>query len=504
MIDQHKSLSEKFLKKGFWLYFFSFIIAPINYIIKIIISSEITVNEVWILYGIISLITIISTYNDLWITDSLKYFIPKFVTEKKYHKVKLILLYALIIQIITSLIIALFFFFWADYIANNYFKTNDAKEILKVFALYFIWINIFKTISAFFTSVQNTFLLKISDFIRILFILFSVLFIYFWNLSSLINYSYTWIIGLYVWLIIILFIFYNNYYKKYLKSEQNIINLKLIKQITKYASFVVIWTSAWTILSQMDMQMIIYFLWTKDAWYYTNYLSIIWIPFLLITPIFWILFPIFSEMHAKWEYKKIKLVKQIFTKNILILWITINILFFVFAEIIAFTLFGEKFINSWLIIRYSILFLVFNLLLQINFNIMAWIWEINKRVKIIIIAVIFNFFTNIFFIKLIWIYWAALATWLWWILIYVLSEISLWKKYFIIFNYKSIIKNTVLMWAIWYINYIYIIPLFSWLTRLKSLSLIIFISIIWILIFIIINNKEFRIFIWEIKKLKKW
>jgi hypothetical protein len=50
MIDQHKTLSEKFIKKGFWLYLFSFIIAPIGYIIKIIISGELSVSELGILY----------------------------------------------------------------------------------------------------------------------------------------------------------------------------------------------------------------------------------------------------------------------------------------------------------------------------------------------------------------------------------------------------------------------------------------------------------------------
>jgi len=46
MIDSHASLSEKFLKKGFWLYFFAFIIAPITYVIKIVISNELQVAEV--------------------------------------------------------------------------------------------------------------------------------------------------------------------------------------------------------------------------------------------------------------------------------------------------------------------------------------------------------------------------------------------------------------------------------------------------------------------------
>ena len=83
MIDQHASLSEKFLKKGFWLYLFSFIIAPIGYIVKIIISGELTVSEVWILYGIISLITMISAYNDLGMSISINHFVPEYVTKKR-------------------------------------------------------------------------------------------------------------------------------------------------------------------------------------------------------------------------------------------------------------------------------------------------------------------------------------------------------------------------------------------------------------------------------------
>jgi O-antigen/teichoic acid export membrane protein len=47
------------------------------------------------------------------------------------------------------------------------------------------------------------------------------------------------------------------------------------------------------------MQMIIYILGTTEAGYYTNYLSIITIPFMLIGPIFAFIFPVISEMHGK-------------------------------------------------------------------------------------------------------------------------------------------------------------------------------------------------------------
>ncbi len=523
MIDQHKTLSEKFIKKGFWLYLFSFIIAPIWYIIKIILSWELTVSEVWILYGVISLITMLSAYNDLWMSESLKHFIPQFVTEKRYDKVKSILFYALFVQISTSSLIALFFYFWANYIAINYFKTDAAIESLKIFALYFLWINIFQTISSFFMSVQDTFSQKISDFIRMFFVMSSVLFIFFWDLSSLLNYSYTWLIWLYIWIITILPLFYKKYYKKYLKSEKILIDKKLIKKISNYAILVFVWASAWTILWQIDMQMIIYLLWTKEAWYYTNYLSIIRIPFMIIWPIFWFLFPVFSELHSKWEIKKIKLIKNMFTKNFLVIWIMFNIFFFVFAEIIAFTLFWEKFITSWTILKYSILLLVFNFLLQINFQLMAWIWKVKERVKIIFIAVIFNTILNIILIKNIWVGWAALATWFWWVLIYFLSEYLIWKKYRSNFSYKFLTKNLFFMWFLWIFMY-YLIENFIWIHynnfsiwinwlnlkniffeswRWISFLIILTSSILWFIIFLFINIKELKIFIQEIKKLKK-
>lgn len=502
MIDQHASLSEKFLKKGFWLYLFSFIIAPIWYIIKIILSSELAVSEIWILYGVISLISLVSAFNDFGMTASLNHFLPNYITKKRYDKVKSILVYAIIAQMTTWLLIASFFFFWSDFIAANYFKTIEAAWILKVFALYFLWINIFQINSTFFMAVQNTLYNKLIELFRMSFVLLSILTIFFLDLWNIVNYSYSWIIWLYIWILFALMIFYKNYYRKYLKSEKIIWSKKLFKKVFKYAILVLVWAQAWTILGQMDMQMIIYILWTEEAWYYTNYLSIISIPFMIIWPIFWVLFPIFSEMHSKWEHEKIKLIKKIFSNNFIIIWISFNILFFVFAEIIAFVLFWEKFIQSWSILRFSILFLVFNFLLQINWNILAWIWRIKERVKTILMAVIFNFFTNLILITYVWVEWAALATWIWWLLIWILLEFYLWKKFYTPFNYKIIWKNVIFMWLMWIISYIYIIPIFIDISRVKSVIYLSIIGIIWFSIFILINKKEFKYLIFEIKKIR--
>jgi O-antigen/teichoic acid export membrane protein len=58
------------------------------------------------------------------------------------------------------------------------------------------------------------------------------------------------------------------------------------------------------------------------------------------------LFPIFSELYGKKELVQIAKIKQMLQRNFIILILALNILFFVFAELIAYVLFGEKFIES--------------------------------------------------------------------------------------------------------------------------------------------------------------
>jgi O-antigen/teichoic acid export membrane protein len=330
-----------------------------------------------------------------------------------------------------------------------------------------------------------------------------VIFIFFLWYSNILNFSYSWIIWLYIATIISIFIFYKKYYKKYFKNEKIIFEKNLIKEVTKYAGLVFLWASASTILSQVDMQMIIYILWTKDAWYYTNYLSIINIPFLIIWPIFAFLFPVFSELYSKQDYKKIRLAKEIFTKNFILVWIMFNFFFFLFAEIITYTLFWENFIESWIILKYSILFLIFNFLLQIDFSLMAWIWRVKERVKIISIAIILNFIMNLIFIKLIWVSWAAIATWIWWLFIWIMSEVSLWKEFISKFDFYSLFKNIFILWILWIFSYKYLIWHYDKFSRYESFFILWFCFLVWTIIFTWINWKEAKWFLWEVKKLKK-
>jgi O-antigen/teichoic acid export membrane protein len=162
-------------------------------------------------------------------------------------------------------------------------------------------------------------------------------------------------------------------------------------------------------------------------------------------------------------------------------------------------------LTSWYILQYSVLFLIFNFLLQINFNILAWVWKVSERAKIVWYAVIINIITNIIFIYFMWVYWAAIATWIGWIFIWYKSEAILKNEYKININWNIIFKNIVILWSfsilvLWFFwNFKLFILSFS---QLQWFFVMLGISIIYFCIFFVINYSTFKKFILEIKKIR--
>lgn len=502
MIDQHNSLAEKFLRKWFWLYLFSFIIAPLWYVVKILVSHDVSVEEIGIIYGVMSLVMLILSFNDLWMAESLNKFIPEYVTQKRYDKVKTILVYALLAQVVTGGIIFCVLFFWSTFLGLHYFHDSRAIEVIQVFSFFFLGFTFFHVLNVFFQAIQNTFLQRFTEFLRMIAILWFTAYAFFWEKWDIFHYSLAWVLWLYIGIFAAFYFFIKHYYFKYLRTEKIIFSFNFFKKIFSYALLVFLWSQASTILSQVDMQMIIYILGAKDAWFYSNYLSIISIPFVLIGPIFAFLFPVFSEMIAKNENEKIKWVKSIFFKNFFVFSFVFSILFFVFWPIISIILFGEKFEMSGIILQYAIFFIAFNFLLQINFNILAANGKIKERLKIILKALGFNIITNLIFIYTFWVAGAALATGLWWVLIWYLSEKEL-KEYRTSFDVKYIGKNIAFFGSIWVGLFLFILPYFwNMDNRWYMFASLVFISLLYFFTYIVFNLKDFKYLYNEVKKVR--
>ncbi len=520
-------LSEKFIKKWFRIYFFSFLIAPTWYIVRVVISNSISVSEVWILYSIIWFISLLSIYNDLWMTNSLAYFLPKFRIEKKYNKFKTSIALSLSIQLISSLIIWTFLFIFSNWFAEHYFQSPQSVVLLKRFTIYFLWINIFQVIKKIFSCFQDTFSENFVNFIRMFFLVLLTIGIFFiqkkyWIRSSsqLTNFYWmAWIFSIRLALIISLLIFIKKYHKV-IKKWKIKIEQDFLKEYFNYAIWIFVSSNIWILLWQTDQQMILLFLGPKQAWYYTNYLSLVGSISIIIWPILWFLFPVFRESLSRKDWK-VKIILKFFYKYLTI-WSILMWLFYVtFWPEISSVLFWTKFILSGKLFLYSWRFIVLNILNWLNFSVLPAMWLVKENTKIIFIARILNVILNIILLNLMWILWAVIATIIGRIFIRIKSfnllnkKLSLTEKVWInsktsksntFFERKYFFKNIITFSIIYIILFLIKKHIFILddSFRYQNFIKLIIISLIIAIIFILLNRKEIKLLKNEIFKVLKF
>lgn len=440
---QEETLARKFVQKGFWLYLFTFLIWPLGYIIKMIISRDLTVWEVWMIYGVISLVTLIGVYNDLGFTESLNFFLPKYIINKEFSKAKYLLKLSLFTQLLSSIIIALILFVFAPGISEHYFHNPNVTEILQIAGLYFIGANILHISSTIFSVAQDTKFQKLTDFLRMLSTAIGAWILFWTDNGSTVSYMWSWVGWLGIAMIFWISFAYIKYYRFYFSGIKSTITPHERRQFIHYAWATLLTANIATLLSQIDMQVIIFFLWDIATGYYSNYLSLMNIPFIFLSPIVAFLFPVISELHGRDDTKKMQIIHNQFSLYFSIIGIWIGVFMFQFWEELAIIFFGEQFRESGNILKYSSPFLVFNLLIQINFQLLAWTGKIRDRAKILLAIIPINLILNLIFIRLYGVSWAALAVGLSWIPLWYMSHRAT-KKHHSTFSFIPVIKNTLL------------------------------------------------------------
>ena len=506
---KEETLTEKLVKKWFWLYFFTFLIMPLGYFVRLIISNDLSVAEVWIIYSIIWLMAFLSNYNDLWFTESLNYFLPKFWIQKKFDAFKTSVFIALLLQTITAVLIWFFLYYFSWWLALHYFHHIEAQIALKIFSFFFIFFNIFKFLTTVFTVFQDVFWARFLDFLRMFLILIFTIIIYFKDIGDVYTYSLAW----FLWSLVVTIIWLLIFLKKYffvLKEWKIVFDKNLIKQLFVFAITVLITTQWALILWNIDQQMVIYFIWPQEAWYYTTFFSLLSIYSFFISPFTSFLFPLVSELNARSQKWKLDLLIAFSYKYLITLGIWIWLMFLTLWPIIAFILFGKKFLYSWYLLSLASLTVIILIWNNINFNVMSWLGLVKEKNKIIWFTAFVDIVLNLILIPKIGLIGALISTVVCWILMFIFSSKYVWvfgkiSKDQFLFWFKNLI------WALLFFGIVYffkedIFILENW-KRLIDIRHFLFVAIIWTMWFVLINLREFLLLkekILEVVFTKKW
>lgn len=145
------------------------------------------------------------------------------------------------------------------------------------------------------------------------------------------------------------------------------------------------------------------------------------LPFIFLSPLISFLFPVFSELYSRKNFEKIHFLhKNMFLLlTILSIWIS----FFLYQTGIhwAEILFGVAYKHSGIILQFSVPFLIFNILNQLNFQLLAGTGKAWSRTISFALVLPINIALNILFIPVFGVEGSALAVGISWIPLYIIT-----------------------------------------------------------------------------------
>lgn len=433
-------LTKKYLlRQGFWIYFFTFLAAPLGYLIRILYARTFSVEEFGLIYSIIGFIALISIFNDLGFSETLNYYATRFYEKKQYGKVKGSFIFALMMQAGTGIILGILFWFLSPWLAEHYFKSPQAINVLRAFIMYFFFYNVSNPLIYLLHATHNYLISPLSEFSRqFIILLFSFLLFYFNALSSE-NIGIVWGVS-YLFLVVIYILIYYKILNNITKTKA-VLNYNLFKKLLNYAIFAIWTTGAAIILSRIDVFMITFLLNVEAVGYYTVAFSLASLISILFSPVMSIFFPMTSKMSLtkKGSKELNNVIKTMFTIGLYII-LPVVVVLTMFPNEVINLMFGPRFLdsrNTLIILSLSMLFGVLN---HFNISIMSGLKMLKEKAFLMFYGMIINIILNLLLIPYLKIEGAALATLITFLAMMVYSKYLIAKKIKLSLDFKLMLK----------------------------------------------------------------
>jgi len=506
-ILQQETLSHKLISKWFWAYVFVIFTAPLGYLLRLLASNTLSVADVWIFYGVLSLISLLYSYNDLGLTESMQYFLPRYRLEGKKWQIKNTIWLSLLMQMITWIIIFSLLFFNAEWLAIHHFHEIAATNVIRIMSFYFLWYNLLQVSNSIFVAFQDTFssgLLNFSNMFSVL--IFSIIF---WLCASfnVSLFALSWIIWVGMWISIWIILIFRKY-NHIIQLPREKIDKELISTQFKYAVWVFLTTNVSMLLWNIDQQLVVNKLWAESSWYFTNTLSLLNIFVTVVSPLICLLFPIATELSTRKEKQKFQQLESSMYTHFVFLAIVIWWLFLIFWQEISVLLYGEKFRFSGELLQILWPCLIFHCLSWLNFSLLAWLGKIKERFRILLVSLVVNVTCNVLVLFVFNLDLHAVIS------VLALSRIVQFigwllyirKRYPFNFDRKFFLKNVLIIWIL--CGILYWIRNISTLfypnqNRRQLLFILAWICIIYVWIITGFNRWKIKSLINEVKKVRK-
>ena len=396
--------------------------AFLGYIIRIVLARNLSVEGFGLFYAVFTFILFFTLIRTLGLNQALLKFIPKFLVQKRFDKIKSSITFVLIATFVSSGIFSLIFLIFSKFLTFNYFKSESAYLTLIILTAYFLISNFIDFFSRIFQSFQKPFLFSLRNLLpNLIVFLFILLFIKsFGILAPSLAYLVAAIITSLVFFFLMLKIFPFFKYKTTLTKP-------LIKKFMIFGMPVMLTLLGGTIIGYIDTLILTFFRTLSEVGVYNAILPTALVLHIFGLAIANVLFPMVSELHErKLKEKLVNGLKKILKYSFFLI-LPIGLILLIFPKLFLNLFFGKEYLAGALAMQILVIGAILYAVAAITSVVISGLGHPKKVTKIVLFAALVNIIGNFILIPFFGINGAAIATFLSYLIILILTSLSLSK-----------------------------------------------------------------------------
>lgn len=456
------------------------------YLFRLFLAKKLSLAEFGLFFSLTAFFSLIFSFKDLGILQSVSYYIPRFISKNDKSRIKGIIIQIFKIEFIIGILIMLGIIIFADIIIPYFHSTNNIIIILFVIAFFINSIEL--NFQIFSNAFQNQILYSGQNFVKSI-IIFGLCVIGFKFYTGIYVPLFVYFISYVLIFIIFGFIFFKKTFPQFFGVKAKYLKFNELFLFGLPSTVAML---GFMMISYTDTLVLTYFNSLEDVGLYNAAIPIVGLMLYVPYAVSAVILPLTSELISKKKIDSVRFAVKNITNYTLIVLIPIAGILLFYPEITLNILFGEKFISAGSALSILAIGAIFYGIGIINLNFLLGIKGPINNAYIFISSAILNFIISIIIVPRYGIYGAALSTSLTYILIFMISTIYLYKELKLkldFLNYFYIIfAGLIFIFVINYLKKVLNTSIFIESFITLSCAMLIFIAVLFLLK--VINKKE--------------
>jgi len=389
--------------------------AAISYILRIYLARNLSLAQFGLFYAVLAFLSFFGLFKDMGIGQALAKMIPEFQARRAFHKLKSVIAFSLLVQILTGLLISSVLFVFSDLIAVNFFHDINASNVIKILSIeFFIGFPVLRFALQGFQKIKAFAFVEPSR----LAIIFAIVIIT--GTLSAAGVALAFLIEAII-MNIVLFIYIGKLYFSYPKSH---LDFSVAKETVKFGLILLAGGIAGAFVTYTDVLTITFFRPIEEVALYQVALPTSQLLWVFAAALGGILLPITSEMWAKKETEKLGKGVSLLIKIGFAFMVPLAAIMISFPEAVLTVLFGARYISASIALQILSIAAIFFTIYSLLFITLIGIGKPWITAKITFFMAFLNLLLNIILVPLIGIIGAAFST----LFVYALAVILSYKN----------------------------------------------------------------------------